>query len=206
VFYVGAKRQEWTSIPNNQVEAFFRMLSLILADQIRHVVRETVLDFVAMFDLVEMTARFKLEHAHPVSFSIKPILDDRRIKFDPQTSEIESNVLGLLDLIFTAADKIPKIETQLFATSQAPNTNSSNRMNPVKADQCIQVNFEATYPAFCKSVRAKLKGHLSKLLAAPHAYLSEFDKHSSLINKRSELDVVDFLKVESSQDKMMDVL
>lgn len=209
VFYQGSKRNEWSSIPNCQVEAFFRMVALMLADHIRGFIRETALDFVAMFDSSETAARFTIPHAHAVQFTIRPVLDSKKIIFDPPTAEIEESVLRLLDLIFTAADKIPKIETQLFATSQAPANAANNSgtrvgMNPVKPEQCISVCFEETYPGFTASLRNKLKENIGEQLNAPHAYLSEFEKHRALISKRLELNVNEFLEVEKSQDKMME--
>jgi dynein heavy chain len=207
IFYNGSKRNEWTSIPNIQIEGFFRLVSLILADHIRQIIIETALDFVAMFDSMEtIISRFKISHSHPVTFTMRPILDGKRIKLEPLTAEVESTLMSLLELILIAADKIPKIETQLFATSQTQ-ANNNNRvgMNPFKPEQCISINFELTYPTFCENIRKTLKNNLAKCMQAPHNYLNEYDKLAALIEKRLEVDVIEFVKVTTSQEKMIEV-
>lgn len=209
IFYTGSKRNEWTSIPNSQIESFFKLVSLIISDQIRQAIRETALDFVSMFDLLETCKRFpNVNNAKPVQFTIRPVLDDKLIRFEPMTSEIETTIVSLLDSIFLAAEKIPKIETQLFATNQSSQAaNQSNRvvgMNPVTPDQFLQINFEQTYPSFCESARKQLKDNLSKLLQAPHNYLSEFEKHSSIIEKRADFEIQEFIKNVNNQEKMIE--
>ena len=203
IFYQGSKRREWTSIPNDRLESFFRTVSLLLADQIRNVVEQSALDFLSLFDTASIQKYPGLEAAKCVTFSMKMVLDESRIKLEPSVSDVQSTIEGLLDSLFVAADLIPKVETQLFATGQSSNNNRVG-INPVKPDQCIHVAFEETYPEFTAKTRKTLRSRIAKLLETPVTYLSEFDKHRSLVTKASDLEVTEFLSVERTQEVLME--
>lgn len=204
IFYQGSQKKEWTSIPNDRLESFFRTVSLLLADQIRHIVRHTALDFLAIFDTASLQNYPGLENARGVSFTMKMVLDEARIRLDPSVIDIQGTIEALLDSIFVAADSIPNIETQLFTTAQIPISANKVGLNPVKADQCIKVAFEETYPEFVADTRRILRMRVSKLLEAPVIYMGEFDRHKSLIGTGSEIDVTEFLSVDRTQDAMME--
>ncbi|KAJ3371980.1 Dynein heavy chain 7, axonemal [Kappamyces sp. JEL0680] len=203
VFYQGSKRKEWTSIPNDRLEAFFKTISLLMSDEIRYIVHQSALDFVAMFDTASVQTYAGLENAHGICFSMKMVLDDTRIRLEPSNADIQGTVEALLDSIFTAADGIPKVETQLFATGQTA-TSTKAGVNPVKPDQCIKVAFEETFPETVAKIRKTLRDRLAKHLDAPVLYLNEFDKHRSLVIRQAENDVADFLAIERSQEAMME--
>eukprot|EP00842_Homolaphlyctis_polyrhiza_P003265 jgi/Hompol1/393/HPOL_001324-RA len=208
VFYQGSKRNEWSSIPNDRMEAFFRTISLILGDQLRYIVRESLREFTSLFEMnvapVANSDNGVPPGSRPIMFTIRMILEDTKIKFDPPTSEIQSVIESLMDTLLCAADRIPKVETQLFASGQAATANSRIGMNPVKPEQCIRVAFESTFPRLVEQTRTALRANLTKLLSAPYTYLSEFDKHKPLISKASDVDVTEFLSNENSQEKMME--
>ena len=185
------------------MESFFRAVSLLMADQIRHIVEQSAIDFVAMFDPAAIQKYPGLETAHSISFTMKMVLDDTKIKLEPSVADVQSTVEGLLDSLYLAADSIPKVETQLFATGQTA-TNSRIGINPVKPEQCIHIAFEQTYPKIVAKTRAQLRARISKYLEAPVAYLSEFDKHRPLITRVSDADVTEFLLTDRSQDVMME--
>ncbi|KAJ2994003.1 Dynein heavy chain 7, axonemal [Globomyces sp. JEL0801] len=204
IFYQGSHKKEWTSIPNERMEGFFRTISLLLADQIRQIVEQSANDFIALFDLATLQSHSELSHPKAVSFAVRMVLDDSKIRLEPSVIEIQSTIEHLLDCVFTAADKIPKIETQLFASGQTVVSSTRTGINPVKPDQCIRVVFEETYPQIVASSRKLLKDRLTKLLEAPIYYLAEFDKQKALISRASDVDVTDFLETEKPQEQMMD--
>ncbi|KAJ3286989.1 Dynein heavy chain 7, axonemal [Borealophlyctis nickersoniae] len=204
VFYQGSKRNEWASISTDRMEVFFRTISCILGDQLRYIVHESVKDFVSLFDGDVTTISRRYEGGSPVSFAVRLLLEDTRLRFDPSTQEIASTVEGLLDALMLAAERIPKIETQLFANGQTTATSTRAGMTNVKPEQCIRVAFENTYPEIVREARAKLTESLEKLLQTPHDYIREFEKHNMLINKSSENGVNEFLQNDNPQDKMME--
>lgn len=194
IFYQGSKKKVWTSIANDRLESFFRMISLIMCDQIRQIIKQTALDYISLFDPLQ-----GVDGTKGIKFGIKVVLDDIKIKLDPSTADIQSTLESLLDLIFIAGDKIPKIETQLFVGN-----NIKSGAPVVKQDQCLNICFEQTFPGFCTVIRKKLTLLLKRALQTPTLYLNEYDVHKALISRASDVDVTEYLATPKSQDSMME--
>jgi dynein heavy chain len=196
VFYQGSKRKEWISIPNDRLESFFKLVSLLLADQIRELVLETAKDYISLFEVCDKTKK------HKISFQMKLVLEDTKIRLEPSVSEMKSTLENILDTLFSCADRIPRIETQLFANGQTAAANRSGTQ--LKPDQCIYVGFEATYPMIVADMRTKLKKDLAKLLESPVAYISTYDTHKALISGALDSDVTEFLSTKKTHEMMME--
>ena len=204
VFYLGAKNQEWTSIPTNRMEIFFRSISLIMADQLRQIVRNTVEDFLSLFD--------DSTHVQPdsdipksLSFVVRLNLDETNILFEPQLLDIVHAAESILEALFIAADKVPRIETQLFAQGQTSGGNKSLLLS-AKPEQCVRVAFEETYPKFCNEAREKLHQCLNAKLAEPNSYISQFDGFKSLITKSAYSEVQSFLDEDPNVEALIEVI
>lgn len=204
IFYQGAKRHEWTSIPTNRMEIFFRSVSLIMADQLRHIVRKTVEDFLSLFDDT-ILLHPDSDIPRTLAFVVKVTLEEKSIIFEPHLSDIENAVEGILDSLFVAADRVPRIETQLFAQGQTSGGNKLLLLS-AKPEQCVRVAFEETYPHFCKDAREKLKKCISLKLGAPNAHLSTYDSFQSLITKVAYSDVETFLNEDPSVERLIEVI
>ncbi|KAJ3389327.1 Dynein heavy chain 7, axonemal [Entophlyctis sp. JEL0112] len=207
VFYQGSKKNEWSSIPTERLEAFFRTVSLILADQLRYIVEESVNDFVGMFDGSVVTAAKRVEGGKPLHFSVRLVADKDKIKFEPATTDILSTAESLFDVLLTSIDKIPKIETQLFSNGiPTMNINNSKLVTmTVKSEQCIKVDFEATLPIFTQHARDSLRSNMQRLFESPNIYIAEFDRHAPLITKSLDCEVTEFLQIEGlTHDRMAD--
>jgi dynein heavy chain len=199
IFYQGSKKKEWTTIENVRLESFFRMISLMMCDQIREIIKRTAIDYVALFDPKQIREIPGLENMKGAKFGIKMVLEDSKIKLEPSVTEIQNTVESLLDLIFIAGDKVPKIETQLFVGN-----NISVGAPAVKQDQCLNICFEQTFPDFCTGIRKKLKKLLQQALESPVLYLYEFDVHKALIARASDVDVTEYLATPKTQESMME--
>ena len=203
IFYRGSKKKEWSSIANSKMEQFFYTVSLILADQLAEIIKETIIDFVALFDVKDCAQRFK-SVGKCVSFMLKPILEETSIQFETMTSEIESTVLALFNSILTSINRIPKIETQLFATG--PSTAETKvGMASVTSEECISINFEARFPDFVSDMRATLRSRMKIAFEYPPTYMLEFNKHSPVIVRETEKEVDVFIASESGHDSLADV-
>lgn len=205
VFYKSSRKQEWLSVKGTQLEAFFRTVTLILTDQLRLLVKQCALDFIALFDGLETSERFKIADAQPISFLLKPAIAGTSTVFEPSISEVSSVVMSLLEAIFESIDKIPRVESQLFSNgAQQISSNTRAGINIVPAEQCIHLDFKQTYPEFCTTAREKLQRLIDVQLEAPQSYLAEFDKHASLIDRQADLQVDMFIKENNPLDRMMD--
>ncbi|TPX68902.1 hypothetical protein SpCBS45565_g02819 [Spizellomyces sp. 'palustris'] len=203
VFYQGTKRNEWSSIPTERMETFFRTVSFILANQLRLIVSRSLEDFLSLFDTDNRPVGKTLGNSQPLSFVVRLVLDDTKVIFEPSAKDILTTVDGLLDALLVAADRVPKIETQLFSTGQTVTSTRAGIMN-LKPEQCIKVTFAETFPVVVEEARERLKSVITKRLQLPQVYLQEFDKHRAIIGKTAEKDVAIFLTTEPTSDKMME--
>ena len=186
------------------MEGFFHTVSFILADQLRHVIRASVQDFLILFNGNLLALSQQAENAKPLQFTVRLTLEETKIRFDPPVNEIQTVIEGLFDAMLLALDKVPKIETQLFFSGQNANINNRAALSALKPEQCVRIGFEATFPQLVADAQKSLKAHISNCLQLPVNYLSDFDKHKSVINRGSDNEVTSFLQLELTQDRIME--
>ena len=201
IFYEGAKRREWSSIPTERMETFFKTISLIMGDQLRYIVKKSIQEFLALIASKPFTPG---DNAKTLSFSVRLVLEENKIVFEPTLSEIQNTVEGILDALLLVADRIPKVETQLFSQGQASYGGNKALTSNLKPEQCIPVAFETTFPRIVSGAKETLKASLTSTLQAPSNYLAVYDKLKSLITKSAYTDVDNFLAEEAPIDKFMD--
>jgi dynein heavy chain len=203
VFYEGARRKEWSHIPTERMENFFKTVELIMSDQLRHIVQNSLADFLDLYNPLLMPIR--AQESKYLSFTVKLVLNEQAMEFEPPLADLKSTIESILDSLLVAADRVPKIETQLFTNGQ--NITGGNRalLLNAKAEYCIDVLFEATFPKLVLSAREKLRENLQLLLEKPKEYLSSFEKIKSLIDKSAYAEVDEFLATEPPIDKMIEV-
>ncbi|KAJ3012302.1 Dynein heavy chain 7, axonemal [Thoreauomyces humboldtii] len=202
VFYQGTKRNEWSAISSEKIEVFFRTVSFILASQLRSIVRGSLDDFLLIFDGDTSATAKRFEGGQPVTFILNLVLDDNKISFEPHVRDLLSTIDGLFDALLIAADRIPKIETQLFSTGQNVTSTRAGIMN-LKPEQCIRVAFAETFPVVVREARARLNEVITKRFMVPQAYTQEFDKHRALITGSAEAEVRAFLAGEPTSEQLM---
>ena len=194
-------------MPPHRIEAFFKLVSFIITDQLRAIVQNSIDDFVSLFQENYEPPK-TIENAKPITFSVKLQLDNTKLKFEPLMSDIQSVVDSLFDSLLIAADKIPRLETQLFLTGTGHTGGASgfkNTNSAIKPEQCFKIAFTETYPAFVNAARTKYRTNVTHILQAPHDYLTVFDKHKNLIVKSADNEITEFLNIENNPDKMADV-
>ncbi|TPX60044.1 hypothetical protein PhCBS80983_g02063 [Powellomyces hirtus] len=202
VFYQGTKRDEWSAISADKIEVFFRTVSFILANQLRLIVHDSLDEFVSLFDGDTHATARNFEGGHPVSFILQLALEDNKIAFTPPAKEILTTVHSLFDTLLVAADRVPKIETQLFSTGLNVTSTRAGIMN-LKPEQCIRIAFAETYPDLVREARTKLNDVITRRFLAPQAYTQEFDKHKALITGAAEQEVKAFLANEPTSEQLM---
>lgn len=179
------------------------MVSLIIADQLRSIVRKSADDFVAIFAENSALLTKLCAGAVPILFSVKQVLHKDTIRLEPTTDDIQSCIEGLLDQLLISADGIPRVETQLF--SNMGSSSSAVKPNTVfKPNQCVLVDFEATFPEYTKRIKEKLRDSLSVQLQEPQEYIQKFRRHSNLIEKSALTEIKEYLTQEDiPQDKLI---
>ena len=203
VFYEGARRKEWSHIPTERMENFFKTIELIMSDQLRYILQNSLADFLDLYNPTSMP--LKAQESKYLSFTVKLILNEQAIEFDPPLADLKSTIENILDSLLVAADRVPKVETQLFTNGQNISGGSRALLLNAKAEYCIGVFFESTFPLLVLSSREKFRENLQLLLQKPQDYLSSFENVKSLIDKSAYAEVDEFLLTEPAIDKMIEV-
>ncbi|KAL7748727.1 hypothetical protein RI367_005881 [Sorochytrium milnesiophthora] len=206
IFYQGTRKSAWASIQPSRLQDFFLLVSLLLADTLRYIIRESVLDFLRMFEPVSTSTS---QYGAPLQFALRFFVDQDTMKMEPVPDDIQATVENLFEQVLTAADRIPKIETQLFATNKGDSASGGHisagttiALHSTRAggnahlapEKCIKVAFEETYPDFVREARSTLRSRLVDLLRPPQQYLREFDRHHCIINGEYNRNVDTFLQ------------
>jgi dynein heavy chain len=178
VFYQGAKKNSWSTIPQQKLPDFFSLIGFIMADFVRGIIERSIKNYVNMFLSIELP-----------QFIVKLTHENNEIMMDPQLREIKILIENLVDTIINSLDKIHRIETQLFGT---------------KGVKFVSVNFEATFPTFVAKQKSNLSAALVTYLRSTSEYISVFSPHSDLISGKMESDIEKFLESETKFDALID--
>ncbi|KAI8803834.1 dynein heavy chain and region D6 of dynein motor-domain-containing protein [Cladochytrium replicatum] len=207
IFYQGSKRNEWTSVQPEKMGSLFQMVSFIMGNQLRYIVEQSMSDYIKLFEAnpgKNYTNLKGLENAKPVNFLVRLMLDETKVKFEPSLQDIQTTIEAVFDQLLVAADKVPKIETQLFSNGTSSAANNRANIGVVKPEQRIRVAFEETFPVLVHRTREGLRKSINQMLQHPSIYLQEYEKHRPLISKSIDGDVTEFLKIDHPQEKLME--
>ena len=183
------------------MENFFRTVSYILAAQLRQIVHDSIHDFLMLFDGNQYHSIYAKDNMKPVAFNVRLLLDGEKLVFDPPLSDIQNTIEGLFDQLVLAADKIPKVESQLFSLQQSPQKSKS----VVPEVSFIRVAYENTVPVQVQRAKKQLRESLKQMLEAPVQHLQEYQKYNSLIKKTAELEAQAFVKETHTLAQQTDV-
>jgi hypothetical protein len=175
------------------MEAFFRTVNFILADQIRSMILATIEDYVNLFQ--NQTA----VNASGLSFSVKLNIAESALAFEPSLSDFQSQLESIYEMMLNATEKVQKAEFQLFQKR-------SSAVDEAKIPNLyIQVNFSQTHTAVIQQNRDRLKVKVAGILTAPKGYLKEYDRFKAIITGSAENDLKDLLNTDVSIERQFEV-
>lgn len=201
IFYQGHKKNEWGALLHDKMESFFQTVAYIMSTQLREIVMSSMRDFVKLFDGNHYHAMYAKSDARPVAFNVRLVLDGSEIKFDPPLDEVQSTAKALFDQLLVAADKIPKVECQLFMS-----TNTMTKAKQSHADLTyVNVSFEQTFKAEVEDARKQVYDSIERMLSAPTAHLKEFSRFDHLIKYTADAEVTQFIEETHTLQQQTDV-
>jgi dynein heavy chain len=190
IFYQDAKAYSgWTTIAPQRTDAFFRLINLILADQIREMLATTINVYTDLFKVPN-------DKIAP-TFLLKLGILDNNLVFDPPLSDLGSQLESIFEFILNAAEKVQKCEYLLFQRK-------SNSTSPESANQFIHVGFTETHQKIIDTSRLKLKQNLASIISTTNGYIKEFDKYKSVITNTAENDLKELLAGNVSIDRQFE--
>jgi dynein heavy chain len=189
------------------MENFFRAISLIMANQLRILVEESIKEFLKLFFAPVNDPIFETVKGHPPVFAVKLLLVNDTMKFEPSLEDLRTVAEELFDRILTSLDRIPRVESQLFTTSVSSDGGDSKgtAKNHYSPDICINVAFQKTYPNFVAKHRTELQAGLKALLKTVESHCSVYEDHQIYINQSAFKDVENFLHSNQTLSKQVDV-
>jgi dynein heavy chain len=193
-FFNPHNQSQWSSLPADRIEPFFRTVSEILATQFRAILETAVKDFVSLFTHPSQGNSDKPYHS--VTFIVRLVLENTKSHFEPALPDVLTVVDDLFEQLLVSLDRVPRIETQLFASNIG---GAKDKLVNLRggAVATIKIAFKETHPTICKEAKMHLREVVAKNLEFPHIYMRTFDKHQHLITKTAEADVESFLKAEN---------
>lgn len=207
IFYKDQIRSQWAKILHNRMENFFRAISLIMANQLRILVEETIKEFLKLLFSPANDAIFEAVKGHPPVFAVKLALAGDNMRFEPSLDDLHSVAEELFERIITSLDRIPRVESQLFTTSVSADNGDgkAGSRNQYSPDICVNVSFQKTYPDFVARYRKELQQGLKAIIKIAEAHCSVYEDHTLYINQKAFKDVDAFLNSNQPLSKQVDV-
>ena len=169
------------------MDAFFRLVNLILADQIRGMLAATLADYVQLF------------FNHPgFFFSVRLNIAENALAYEPALSDFQAQLESIYEQILPSAEKTQKVEFLLFQKRSA--TLDESKIPNLH----INLEFSKTHAAIINEYREKLKEQLGVVLTAPKLYLKEFDRYKAIISGAAETDLRELLASNVSIERQFE--
>jgi dynein heavy chain len=114
VFYQGNKKKQvpTTSEPAKQ-KSFFDCAACLMTANLQSLCLNSLIDYEFLFLSSPKSTR-NYEHS---GFTMRLILADTEIKYEPSFHDFEVSLLNMIDIIIKACSNIPRVETRLYSDS-----------------------------------------------------------------------------------------
>ncbi|XP_060113048.1 dynein axonemal heavy chain 7 [Heteronotia binoei] len=186
IYYQGNKRKQVpTNASSAQLEAFFDCAAALMTQQLQSLALASMQDFT---DLLVQPPKSVRAYEHP-GFIMRLILDNDRIKFEPEFSDYEAIFMNIFNVMIKAVHLLPRVETKLY--SKWPDSrNKSMNLKPIVLREVLEKH------------KKTVKDEIIKESQAPMEHLKLYDKYSDLITKQAERDVEQFLSEEHTFEEV----
>ncbi|XP_077435277.1 dynein axonemal heavy chain 7 isoform X3 [Vanacampus margaritifer] len=190
IFYHGGRRK--LVPPQSQMDklqSFFNCASTLMSIQLQNLVLDSMSEYTS---LICPTPDSEETFGHS-GFVLFLILEDREITLEPDLKSFEDVLLNVYEFMLRSVTLLPRVETKLYA-EWAASSSSGETLKPVILPEIIEAQEE--------EVRKVIHAEYVK----PVAYIREYDKYATLVNKEAELTMERFLGEEHTfQELLMEV-
>ncbi|RKO99706.1 hypothetical protein CXG81DRAFT_14142 [Caulochytrium protostelioides] len=204
LFY--STRESWQRLSAERLRRHFRAFALVMSAQLCHVIKQSIRNLV---DLFRADSALVAQHGGtPCTLQVRLVLDDTRVRIEPEPREVITSIVALIDLMSTSFDRIPRIETQLTGVGADPTTPSSPAMAQAPLeDELIPVEFAKTFPRALEDAKVALTSVLKRAFTEVEHYTQHaYRGHDDLIQRVEEAKVRAFLKPENGPHSVTELM
>ncbi|XP_069874841.1 dynein axonemal heavy chain 12 isoform X3 [Dipodomys merriami] len=177
------KKESLEGIKPDKLESFYNCVSILMSNQLKDFLRRTVEGFVKLFDLRDKSGL-------PI-FTMELTFDDDRIEFYPSFQDLEDVVLGMVERIAEALQRIQTVPSWLSGSQPPVNLDTELpehilnwALETVKEAVCENLEgAKRHYQAYVEKYNWLLDGTAVKMIENFQAEDHTFDDYTEFIEK-----------------------
>ncbi|XP_049583590.1 dynein axonemal heavy chain 7 [Syngnathus scovelli] len=187
IFYHGGRRKLVPPQSHvDKLQSFFNCAATLMGIQLQNLVLDSMSDYTKLIcPISESEQSFGYR-----GFTLLLILEDREITLEPDLKSFEDILLNVFEFMLRSVTLLPRVETKLYA-DWVPSSGSGDTLRPVILPEIVAAQVE--------EVRKVILAEYVK----PVAYIHEYDKYSTLVNKEAEEAMERFLGSDPTFEELM---
>uniref|UniRef100_A0A3B4YVU2 Dynein axonemal heavy chain 7 n=1 Tax=Seriola lalandi dorsalis TaxID=1841481 RepID=A0A3B4YVU2_SERLL len=182
IYYHGCRRKLVPACSNMaKLLSFFNCAAALMTFQLQSLAIDSMRDYT---NLISQDLRSEQAYEHP-GFVLHLILDDREIKFEPDFKLYEEALINVYEFMLRSISMVPRVETKLYSEW------FGSLLKPIILPEILEAQQEEVRRVFWAEC------------VKPKEYVYEYDKYASLVSRRAEEDVEQFLSEQHSFQEIM---
>ncbi|KAM8856216.1 dynein axonemal heavy chain 7 [Spinachia spinachia] len=184
IYYQGYKsRLVPASQHNAKLLAFFNCAAALMTFQLQSLALNSMKDYT---HLLSQDPQSQRAHEHP-GFVLHLTLEDREIKFEPELKVYLEVLLHVYELLLSSIMVVPCVDTKRYLEWSG----GRSTLEPIILPEVLQAQQKEVRAAFWAET------------VMPKDYVHEYDQYASLVSRRAEEDVEQFLSEQHSFQEIM---
>lgn len=168
---------------------FFECIATLMSNQLRALVVDSLIEFVAFFQQYQEGNDFGSDYNHyeykrKAAVIIKLYIDDPKIEFQPEFKQIRTMIVNCFNIILKSAEDLPRVEAELFPLAEQP----KYTLRSIRPDEMLFQNY----------VTQVLKIYEANKIG-PQKYLDTYKKYADFMSHKADHEVSAFLKNADNQ-------
>ncbi|XP_061547478.1 dynein axonemal heavy chain 7 isoform X6 [Phycodurus eques] len=185
IYYHGSRRKLVpTQSQMEKLQSFFNCTATLMGIQLQNLVLDSMSDYTR---LICPSPDSETAFGHS-GFVLFLILEDREITLEPDLKSFEDILLNIYEFMLRSVTMLPRVETKLYAEWSS---SSGETLKPVILPEIIQAQQEEVHRV------------IHTEYVKPTAYIHEYDKYTTLVNKEAEEAMERFLGEEHTFQELM---
>uniref|UniRef100_G3NCJ3 Dynein axonemal heavy chain 7 n=1 Tax=Gasterosteus aculeatus aculeatus TaxID=481459 RepID=G3NCJ3_GASAC len=166
-----------------KLPAFFNCVAALMTSQLQSLALNSMTDYTHLLSQGPSPTGIRYHSG----FVLHLTLEDREIKFEPELKLYLEVLLHVYELLLSSISMVPCVETKLYLEWSG----SRNTLKPIILPEILQAQQQEVHAVFWAEA------------VKPKEYVHEYDQYASLVSRRAEQDVEQFLSEQHSFQEIM---